>query len=1016
MSGAGLRAAPANALALLVLAVALAHGLLALGAWTATGAVPGARELLDPWPLALLAVLGAAALAGLLRRSPPPALALAGLAWSFAVEACTQLPPYPAAEWAGDGPVLIPLHLALGLLTALWALGLPSRGPGAGERACALLILWTTCGFKAYTRTGEAVYALFAAAVVLVLACHARPARLRAALLGPGRPAALAVAAMLLWWLFAAWVGDSPRIGLDLWTRLAAGALFALALAAALDSVGVGRAAGALPLGLVLGLVALGLVVGEMAPYHESARLAAWRLRLFDLHANQIGPFFALGVALVLPALLARRRLGGLPVPLLAAIALLSLVALAWTRSRSSAVGLGAGVLAAALAHAGRLPRRPLRALGIGAGLAAVLLAVLASPLGSGLWDRLEGAVHGQSSIGQRYHFWKMAWASMLEDPLTGLGPGQYYAHTLHAEPSFYDGTIQALHPHNILLAAGESAGFPGLLLFALFCLVVLEALRRRVLASRGEERVLYAGLLGAVCAVLGANLLDLGQSQNTFVPVLVWIALGLAGAGAGAAPAPAASAARGRLGWPAALGAAGLLLLLAVRPLAGGALIDAGRNLLTGARPEAALARYELARRVDPLNDRATRGLGNVHRLLGHEQRHLALLKAECESAPRRARSWFQYGRELLRHDRPEEALAALARAAALDPRGPDVADVAFARAWAYLQLGRADAARAQLLEGLRIPHGSWGFVPTVQLPPEPGDPPGSRRTGFELQGGSGGVIPFDEILAELGRECLALADVDEVRARRILGTVVAGYRSQGRPDEALALTRAYRQGVPERIGSTQLLELQLLGDRGDHADAAALYEASAYREDPHVTAAVVIALLESDDPALLARAQALRGRMDRGDTKDVFFTAGESAQLFSALAELALLRGELDEAFRYLGMALYDRGAVPERVAAAQRFTERVAELELGNEALLRALGELLRQSSLSRKAAADARRLRAVAQTLLAAWRGPRAKLFAAVDGALAGTGPAGETFRAELQALAGGRGRPSGTGRR
>ena len=163
MSGAGLRAAPANALALLVLAVALAHGLLALGAWTATGAVPGARELLDPWPLALLAVLGAAALAGLLRRSPPPALALAGLAWSFAVEACTQLPPYPAAEWAGDGPVLIPLHLALGLLTALWALGLPSRGPGAGERACALLILWTTCGFKAYTRTGEAVYALFAA-------------------------------------------------------------------------------------------------------------------------------------------------------------------------------------------------------------------------------------------------------------------------------------------------------------------------------------------------------------------------------------------------------------------------------------------------------------------------------------------------------------------------------------------------------------------------------------------------------------------------------------------------------------------------------------------------------------------------------------------------------------------------------------------------------------------------------------------------------------------------------------
>ena len=45
----------------------------------------------------------------------------------------------------------------------------------------------------------------------------------------------------------------------------------------------------------------------------------------------------------------------------------------------------------------------------------------------------------------------------------------------------------------------------------------MLELGRRRLLASEGEQRVWGAALLGALLAVLGSNLLDLGQSQTTF-------------------------------------------------------------------------------------------------------------------------------------------------------------------------------------------------------------------------------------------------------------------------------------------------------------------------------------------------------------------------------------------------------------------------------------------------------------------------------------------------------------------
>ncbi len=734
---AGPIGAPERAVALLALVFALGFGAVRMWAWTARQNVPGAESLLDVWPLSYIAVAALLAVAALVVRASLFEVALAAIGWTLCVDVSISLPTYASAGTAGDGPLQLPIYVAIALATGLYAL----RGVGdhtTPERACVLLALWSTAGVKMFRRMGETSFVLLAAAALLTFVYYGRSLDARRLTTGPARAMAWATVALIGWWVVATAMGEGVRYGVEHVSRLVMGALIAWALAGALGldaerrARGVRLVFGAHVVALLLGLAMLAAVLSEMAQYNTWERIFGWRLRLFDLHANQIGPYFVIVACYLLPAVLAGKagtRATGLPRWLLAILVAISLACLAWTRSRGAFVGLACGLVLLPFTWSDVWLRR-LPKLAAAAGLAGLLaLGVFATSAGDGLRAKLDQLAQSQSSIGQRWHFWKMSLAAIEEDPAFGIGPNLYWSHARYAEPSFYDGTNQTLHPHNIVLAAGEAAGVPGIVLFVAFCLLALELGRRRILDEReAAVRPIHAGFFVGTAALLGANMLDLGLSQPTFVPVALWVALGVWGTGVGRAGEP--RPAPGRWGTLARVVPIVLAVPLVAMPLAGNTLTAAGRILATMDRREDALRCYRAVLDwVQPWSDTAGHQAVSAYKSLRERDAALAMMRYDVTHSPTRGYAHFKLATELLERGRPEQALRVLDRAQEYDPRGPLMADYEIKRAWAYLQMGDEEQARACLLEGLRTPGGRWMKLPIATLPPHPRDPPGARR-----------------------------------------------------------------------------------------------------------------------------------------------------------------------------------------------------------------------------------------------------------------------------------------------
>lgn len=800
--------------------------------WVATARFPGAYVWSRGWPLVFALSLGAGLGLGALRRANGAALAGALVGTGVAALVAATLPHAASNTNYGDGPFLMPVYAAVVALLSIYVPAGPRRHSAAARIAVAALVL-CTANTLPFARESSATIALVACAAGLVLL--AAPPR-RDALFGAGasadrfaRGARVILLALPVWIGVAALLGDSVTRGLFTFQSVAVGALLAYALATRLDVDGVRRAVFALALGAVLLVAAAALSEADAIDAEGAKRVLTSRLRLFGAHPNQIGPAFA-GAAVLCGVLATLRREGEAAVARWSRAALLIVVALAclfllWrTASRASSMGFAIGAVFALVVAFARLPRRPGRWALVAGALAVLGVGLWATPLADPARAWLtERAAEPNSAIGQRYHYWRMSADAIADHPLTGTGPAQYYVHARYAEPSYYDGTRQSFHPHNVLFAIAEGTGLPGLALFLALVGVMLEFGRRAVLALPRGSRALAIAPLAASVGMLATNLFDLGQVQPTFVPLHVWITTALcavlAGGAARGAPGdagPAEEHARARP-W----GTFALLVPLGLLPLVADGLIHSGRLLaFAQGEPQRGYDRIALGRTLFPAHPRAWDWEYSLLARLGRGGADtLDARRAETRRTPGNAEVWLELAGPLLRANRFDEAAEAIERAIELDPRGPRVGEALMLRVWVEMRAGRVEDARETLFQALVHESLHWTRLPhAVRSAP---DGHNGRRVVLSTRSKDGALVELelDEALERLGTHTLRIANERPYDARRNLLTLYSAYVGLGRPTAALPWFERYMEVVGAPIPSILnyhallLLELGLKG-----------------------------------------------------------------------------------------------------------------------------------------------------------------------------------------------------------
>ena len=1025
-----------------VASVSLAWGYLGIEDWTRTGLVPGARTSADIWPGALYGWLGLLLLFSFRRGTTGPGLSrgferfgslvLALCIWALVVDSIMELPSVASSFRFGDGPLLGPFIGALGLGLGWYAFGgpLPPLGRGRtkafafdhslGLRSLVLFALATTANGKLFIQNSNTGYALLLmlglVAVVLLSLERGNPltpdsmlARLHRAL---GAPVLVALFVLPLWWLVAAWNASNGQSALALAYRLLVPAAVAYFAMGALDTKSIRTVFGALVLGFGAALAA-GLVgVVEALPYCTLEEVLQSRLRILGLHPNLGAALVGIGLVATLGWTLmgeapgasqAQRGIVGTQRRLVGSLLLAAGgVALYLTGSRAGGLGAVAGLgLFFVLLKSKLLPRLTGRALLGVTAVGVVLFALFLTPLGDGVRQSLDAKAQTQSALGQRWHIWKMAAAATMDHPVTGIGGLGFPAHAQYAEPSYYDGTTQTFHTHNILLAAASGAGLPGLLLFlgwlVSFFHLGLSACRRAT-----AERPLFVGLVAASFGLLVSNLFDLGQSQLTFLPLFYWLAAALFGASLLGAQFPAASTtsqeapanASGAVGQlapgkgPVASSILPLVSIAAlwhvsVSSLAGSWILeDAGRYASVG-ELRASTARIELALMgsLSPERAKARSLLDNQYKRLELTELRLGNLARWTEETPEYAGPWRAYGEALLESGRYSDAKRALAESNRLDPRGAAMGRTSMLRAWAALETGALDEAAEHFLAGFR-----GGAKPPEAM--------ASRRdsTGVVFTGG-GFEIALGDLLTDLGGQLVDLAKTDQVRARRDLTGLIEGFRYNGNLAAAAPWIEGVIDASPAPIRATYFQWIELMLVLGEVEAARSIWdgmelEGETYGQDVF--------------SGLVQKRSAEPVSMDIGASDhDIFFLAGLLVDSRLDAAVRLGQEGKAAESERELQRALYDckTDAIRSRVCFDYLLAVPGTP-ERRQEDLVR----LLWNSNLTRKTAANAPRFRRVIASLVGDYGGNLALLEQACQATILNhgeLGQAGANFLAVLQ---------------
>lgn len=897
--------------------LALNFGWGAFYAWVGRAVVPGARHMGDTWPAFLLVSL---ALLGLLCLAAPRerlgSFALVSIAWSLCVAALMRQPNFASATDLGSGPILRPLFAALFLGTGWLATGarLPRLGAllpcSVAERAVLVYVFFVTANGKLFARSAIPGFGLIdmAGLVAVALLVAESAQRGPTSIFGSakrrlGSGPFWCLVGLPLWWFVAGLAADRDSAMFSAW-RLGIACLVALVTIGVVGDRAKAFARqifGVLMVGLLVVLLGGLLGVMEAAQFESLERVLGSRLRILGLHPNLGGALFAAGLPLALGWLLAkdsnaRRWLGGL-------VVLGAGCALYLCDSRASAIGAAVGCVAFCLLYFTRFAERIGPRTFMGAALAGVLgIVLLISPLGSEVRAALDAKAMTQSALGQRWHIWRMSAAAIVDNPLFGLGPLGFNGHARYALESYYDGTSQSLHTHNIFLAAAEGAGWIGLLLFTLFVGGLAEVLRRAICLAKvgGRDRPMLVALFAGAFALLACNQLDLGQSQLTLVPLFFLAALMIAGLQR-ELPESEPNSKRGSA-WKSVI--LTCFCLLAIWP-SGGAILAGVTGMVESRKLGSQGKRAEARVRLERLDSvwiavhEAELFFRMKTFIRTHEDLELEL-KVAADMVERLPNSSFP-GRylatALAMEGRFAKARVAIGQSIRVDPLGEFRGQASMIEAWIAFGTGHQVKAMDLLVDGL-----SGTFKVPARM---------HKTVDDSLRG-----VNIAALLDDIGTEIVAGAQDDPIRARRRIDGLARAFEHF----EMRAAVLPYLRGV---IGATQnpiralvFNEIVLLHKLGRPEEARAVWQASPFRNEVNFREAFS-ELVEPGDE--------LAGESGPvGEVLDVFFTAERLSHRYLLRAISFLEAGQTAKARHELDRALYNAQKLDLRVRHVATFIE--------------------------------------------------------------------------------------------
>ncbi len=223
---------------------------------------------------------------------------------------------------------------------------------------------------------------------------------------------------------------------------------------------------------------------------------------------NPAGQFIANGLILMLALkpLRSKRLLPAVPVLVLG---------LLWTLSRGAIVSVGIAVVVLALTHRGQERRRFVLMLAPLAIVAAGAFALLPQQAKARNTDfSTARGTAAAASLDARFTYQAEAWQLIHQQPVFGLGIGNYVKGTPTVKPSSAD-------PHEVLLLQAAEGGYPLALAFAIMAIGTVG------LVFSTQRRVALGAAAGAVIvACIGHGLVDVYWVRGT--PVLGWLLLGM--------------------------------------------------------------------------------------------------------------------------------------------------------------------------------------------------------------------------------------------------------------------------------------------------------------------------------------------------------------------------------------------------------------------------------------------------------------------------------------------------------
>jgi tetratricopeptide (TPR) repeat protein len=239
------------------------------------------------------------------------------------------------------------------------------------------------------------------------------------------------------------------------------------------------------------------------------------RVRGVGSHPNVLGAAFAVGLPLALGALADRRWERVLAAASLALV----LMALFFTLSRTAWV---AALVGAAVTGLGLLPTRRWHRAALALGLSGALVALLIVLFAFATGHARPGWLF-RDSLDPRADMRRVGLALFRENPLTGVGPGQYvsrYAEHGGAYP------FAAVHSHNLVVQVAAEYGLLGLAAGALALTIGAVTLFHTYRSRTVEGRRAAAVATGALAALLVDGL---AESPHLFPEVLLVLAVPLA-------------------------------------------------------------------------------------------------------------------------------------------------------------------------------------------------------------------------------------------------------------------------------------------------------------------------------------------------------------------------------------------------------------------------------------------------------------------------------------------------------